>query len=182
MGAPGLLLEHHLTPNSVPGREGHTPLAVVVHTTVGSWGGTLDWFSRSESGASAHYLVGLDGRAAQLVDEVDTARHAGRTLDPVARLARESDVNPNLFTIGIEFEDGGQPFDVVRPIAQYDAGAQLIAGICDRWAIPIDRDHVIGHREVFAAKECPGNLDIDRLVAEAGAIAAAMPPDRPQRR
>ena len=41
MGAPEPLLERHSTPNSIPGREGHRPLAVVVHTNVGSWGGTL---------------------------------------------------------------------------------------------------------------------------------------------
>jgi N-acetylmuramoyl-L-alanine amidase len=176
MGASEPLLERHPTPNSIPGREGHRPLAVVVHTNVGSWRGTLDWFSRPESEASAHYLVGLDGRVAQLVDEGDTARHAGRVLDPTAAIVRERDVNPNLFTVGIEFEDAGRPFDVERPLAQYDAGARIVAGICARWSIPIDRDHVIGHREVFAAKECPGNLDVDRLVAEARAVAAATGP------
>ncbi len=173
MGESEPLLERHPTPNSIPGRDGHRPLAVVVHTNVGSWGGTLNWFSRPESEACAHYLVGLDGRVAQLVDEGDTARHAGRLLDPTARIVRERNANPNLFTVGIEFEDGGRPFDVERPLTQYDAGASLIASICARWSIPIDREHVIGHREVFAAKECPGNLDVDRLVDEACSIAAS---------
>jgi len=164
--------EQHPTPNFVPGRDGHTPHAIVVHTTVGSWAGTLDWFRRPESRVSAHYLVGLDGCVARLVAEEDTARHAGRVLEPTARLIRDSDVNPNLITVGIEFEDGGKPLDAVRPAAQYDSGAALIAAIAARWEIPLDRDHVIAHHEIFAAKECPGNLDVERLVAEARALLA----------
>lgn len=173
MAVQPVALEHHPTPNSIPGREGESPRAIVLHTTVGSWEGALDWFARHDSGVCAHYVVALDGRVAQLVDEGDTARHAGRVLDPAAHLVRESEANPNLFTIGIEFEDGGRPFDVERPAAQYAAGARLVAGACARWDIPLDRDHVIGHREVYAAKECPGNLDPDRVVAEARAIQTA---------
>ena len=37
------------------------------------------------SGVSAHYLVGLDGRVAQFVDEADTARHAGASPSPTRR-------------------------------------------------------------------------------------------------
>ena len=32
-----------------------------------------------------------------------------------------------------------------------------------------NREHVIGHRELFAVKTCPGNLDIARLLDEARA-------------
>lgn len=169
----GLPVEIHPTPNAIAGRDGERPRAIVVHTTAGTWESTLDWFGRPESGVCAHYVVGLDGRVAQLVDENDTARHAGRVLDPTARLVLERDANPNLFTVGVEFEDGGRPLDASRPAVQYGVGAALIAGICERWRIPLDRDHVIGHREIYAAKECPGNLDVDRLVAEAVAVGAA---------
>lgn len=162
-------VEIHHTPNAIAGREGDRPRAIVLHTTVGTWGSALTWFMRPESGVSAHYLVGIDGRLAQLVDERDTARHAGRVLDPVARLVREAEVSPNLFTVGIEFEDGGRPLDVVRTSAQYLTGARLIAAVAARWDIPLDRDHVLAHREIFAAKECPGNLDVERLVREAAA-------------
>jgi N-acetylmuramoyl-L-alanine amidase len=137
----------------------------VVHTTDGTYDSAASWFANPRSGVSAHYLVGLDGRVAQLVDEADTAHHAGRIRDPTASLVDEP--NPNLYTIGIEFEDGGYPLGVDRPDAQYAAGAALISGIAARWGIPLDRDHVIGHREVFAAKDCPGNLDVQRLVSEA---------------
>ena len=81
--------------------------------------------------SSAHYLVGLDGRVAQFVDEGDTARHAGAVHDPTSALGDEED--PNLVTIGIEFADDGRPADVHRPDQQYRAGASLLAGIHERW-------------------------------------------------
>jgi N-acetylmuramoyl-L-alanine amidase len=140
----------------------------VVHTTAGSFESAADWFSKAESGVSAHYLVGLDGRVAQFVDEADTARHAGRVSNPTATIYDGSD--PNLYTVGIEFEDGGKPDTVLRPVAQYEAGAALIAAIASRWAIPLNRDHVVGHCELTDRKRCPGNLDTNALVRRAASL------------
>jgi glycosyltransferase involved in cell wall biosynthesis len=147
----------------------------VLHTTAGSFDAAGSWFERADSGVSAHYLIGLDGRLAQFVDEHDTARHAGRVRDPTAAIASSAGaggVNP--FTIGIEFEDGGDPLDVTRPDVQYETGGLLIAEVAARWRIPLDREHVVGHREVFAAKDCPGNLDLDRLVARARELSPSL--------
>ena len=166
-------IEQLKTPHLVIGRGGEEPRAIVVHTTVGSFESAASWFASPESRVSAHYLVGLHGRVAQFVAEKDMARHAGRVLRPTASIASEAGadgVNP--CTIGIEFEDGGDPLDVIRPAAQYEVGARLIAGIAARWDIPLDREHVVGHREIFAAKECPGNLDLERLIAQAGQLVA----------
>jgi N-acetylmuramoyl-L-alanine amidase len=158
-------IQRRPTPNFTRGREGHEPRGIVVHTTDGSYEAAASWFANPESGVSSHYLVGLDGRVAQFVEEEDAAHHAGRVREPTAALL--SAENPNLYTIGIEFEDEGDPAGVERTDEQYAAGARLIADIARRWRIPLDREHVIGHREVFAAKSCPGNLDLDRLIAEA---------------
>jgi N-acetyl-anhydromuramyl-L-alanine amidase AmpD len=162
--------ERHSTPNFELGREGEQPRLIVLHTTVGSWSGAVDWFGRAESRVSSHYLVGLDGRIAQFVDEGDTARHAGKVREPSAELVIELGGNPNLYSIGIEFEDGGRPHDAERPAAQYASGAQLVAAAAARWDIPLDRRHIVGHREITTAKECPGNLDVERVVAEAAAL------------
>jgi N-acetyl-anhydromuramyl-L-alanine amidase AmpD len=162
--------ERHPTPNFEQGRNGEEPLLIVLHTTVGTWSGTIDWFGREESRVSSHYLVGLDGRIAQFVDEADAARHAGKVRDPSAELVVELGGNPNLYSIGIEFEDGGRPHDAERPAAQYASGAYLVAAAGTRWKIPLDRRHVIGHREITTAKECPGNLDVERVVAEAAEL------------
>ena len=140
-------------------------MGIVVHTTDGTFDAAVGWFASPESGVSAHYLVGFDGRVAALVDEGDTAFHCGRVLEPTSTLDWGDD--PNLTTIGIEFEDGGDPLGVERPDAQYRAGAGLLREISERWNIPLDRDHVVGHREIFRRKDCPGNLDIDRLLRDA---------------
>jgi N-acetylmuramoyl-L-alanine amidase len=162
-----LHVERRTTPNFDRGRDGHPPRAIVVHTNAGTFTGTLGWFARPESGVSAHYLVGLDGRVVQFVGESDTARHAGRVLRPTAALVRGDPASPNQYTIGIEFEDGGNPLGVRRTDEQYRAGALLIGRVAARWQIPLNRTHVIGHREIFAAKACPGNLNIERLIDEA---------------
>ena len=161
---PSERVERFHTPHAITGRRGRRPELIVVHTTAGSFDGTVDWFSRPESGVSAHYLVGLTGRVAAFVDEADAARHAGRVRDPALSLPAG---DPNLFSIGIEFEDGRDPEGVVRPDDQYRAGAGLIRAAARRWGIPLDRGHVVGHREIYAEKRCPGNLDVDRLVREA---------------
>lgn len=165
-------IERRETPNRRPGREGLRPEGVVIHTTAGTFDSAAGWFATEESGVSAHYLVGLDGRVAAFVDEADTALHAGRVLEPTTHLVM--DVDPNLITIGIEFEDGGDPMNALRPDAQYRAGARLLRGIADRWGITLDRDRVVGHREIFRAKSCPGNVDLDRLLEESRSVAAEL--------
>ncbi|HEV7846508.1 MAG TPA: glycosyltransferase [Thermoleophilaceae bacterium] len=168
-------IERRETAHYDPGRGGHRPTGIVVHTNVGGFESTINWFADPASEVSAHYLVGLDGRVVQFVDEEDTARHAGRVSDPTTPLF--SGENPNLYTVGIEFEDGGDPLGVERTELQYRAGARLVRRIAQRWEIALDRDHVAGHRELFAAKECPGNLDIDRLLelARRPAVACLLP-------
>ena len=165
MSADPLSVDLRLTPHYTPGRDGRRPVAIVVHTNVGSFDSTIGWFADARSGVSAHYLVALDGRVVQFVDERDTARHTGRVKD--ARVDFVTDENPNPYTIRIEFEDGRAPDDAVRPAAQYAAGALIISAAAERWGIPLDRRHVVGHREIDAGKTCPGNLDIDRLVRAA---------------
>lgn len=138
---------------------------MVIHTTDGSFEGAASWFATPESKVSAHYLIGLDGQVAQFVDEADTALHAGRVVDPSIDLTGRED--PNDWTIGIELEDGGDPEGVVRTADQLAAATDLLRQIAWRWDIPLDRDHVIGHREIRANRSCPGNVDIDELIAAA---------------
>ncbi|TMM09528.1 MAG: glycosyltransferase [Actinobacteria bacterium] len=168
----GLSVERRSTPHLIPGRRGESPSGIVVHTTVGSFDSTSAWFAEAGSGVSAHYLVGLDGRVVQFVDEHDAARHV-RSNRPSSRLFRRGDANCS--SVGIEFEDAGAPDAAPRTAEQYAAGAALMREIAERWSIPLDREHVVGHREVDASQTCPGNLDIDRLVEEARVSAAATP-------
>lgn len=61
--------------------------------------------------------------------------------------------------------------------ATYIASSNLIRDISNRWQIPLDRDHLVGHHEIFAKKTCPGfKVDLNKLIALA-ANPAATPGD-----
>ncbi|MGV9277964.1 N-acetylmuramoyl-L-alanine amidase [Streptomyces griseosporeus] len=107
---------------------------VVIHVTQGSRASAVKAFQDPGHKAAAHYIVGQDGRITQMIRELDVAFHAGN---------REY----NEHSVGIEHEgfvDRPQDFTT----AMYAASARLTAGICRRYGIPLDRDHVIGHVEV----------------------------------
>jgi len=141
--------------NFSPGRQGSKIQTVVIHTTVGSLDAANARFQNPSSQVSAHYGVSLDGSIFQWVKEQDTAWHAGEW-------------TVNLTSIGIEHEDGGD-FMGVRPDVLYTESAKLARTICLTYGIPIDRQHIVGHREVHATA-CPDALDIDRIVREAASI------------
>src|SRR6202034_4455546 len=103
----------------------------------------------------------------QFVEEQDTAWHAGGITAPSWRLIKKVGnsiyVNPNYYTIGIEHEG---TVDTDWKDSMYESTSTLIAEISKRWNIPIDRNHIIGHHEIYAVKACPGHkVDFDKLIA-----------------
>ena len=141
--------------------EGLRPEAIVIHIMDGSFAAGESVFRDATTQKSAHYGISKSGEIHQYVDENDTAFHAGIVVNPTWRLLKPR-VNPNYYTIGIEHE--GRPDDV-RPEAQLSASASLLRDIAARWAIQLDKEHVVRHREIRASKTCPGNwLDIQELL------------------
>ena len=156
------------TPNKAKGRDGLQPLAVVIHIMDGTLQGTDTWFLDSASRVSAHYGIGTAGAVHQYVAEGDTAWHAGRRYQPTWKLIKDTP-NPNVYTIGVEHEGKA---DTPWSDAMLGTSARLVTEICNRWSIPIDRDHVIGHREIYARKTCPGTwIDLDDFVARVRQVA-----------
>ena len=152
------------------GRHGHKPEALVVHIMAGSLVGTDAWFAcgpQQRNGAgpsSAHYGIGKTGEIHQYVQEADSAFHAGRIDRPTAPILRDHPgASPNYWTIGIEHEGTA---DSEWSDEMYEASAHLIADIAARWAIPLDRYHVIGHREIDGVNRrgCPGKCDLNLLI------------------
>lgn len=64
----------------------------------------------------------------------------------------------------------------------HEAIARLVAWASKRYGFPIDRQHVIGHRETpGAATACPGpSMNLDAIVTRAQLIAQATPPVEPE--
>lgn len=163
------------SPHFSQGRKTYKPEAIVIHVMEGSLTGTDGWFRDPRSSVSAHYGVGKGGEVHAYVLEKDTAWHAGRVNAPVWPLiksaGRNQYINPNYYTIGIEHEGTGLTDWTPE---MYNASAALIKEICTRWNIPLDRNHIIGHRDIYSLKTCPGpKADINRLIALAGGTTEA---------
>ncbi|SNS08057.1 N-acetylmuramoyl-L-alanine amidase [Streptosporangium subroseum] len=113
---------------------------IVIHVTQGSYAGTISWFQNPAAQVSAHYVVrSSDGDITQMVREKDRAFHA-------------RDYNSR--SVGIEHEgfvDNASWFTD----SMYRASAALTRSIADRYGIPKDRAHILGHVEV------PGNDHTD---------------------
>lgn len=144
-------------------RGGYAPAAIVIHISTSSLASCDAWFANPISNVSAHYCVGKRGEVHQYVEEKDSAWHAGRVYNPTAAIVNGfKGVNPNKWTVGIEHE--GRATDK-WPETQYNASAELIAEIAKRWQIPIDADHIIAHRAIYAKKDCPGyEVDLTKLI------------------
>lgn len=129
---------------------------VILHTMVGTAASADTRFNDSHSNVSSHYGVLESGQIWQWVDEDNTAYHCGNYV-------------MNQRSIGIEHEDNGD-YNGVRPDSLYEASARLVAEICNYYQIPIDRNHILKHNEVYPTG-CPDGLDADRIVADAQKIA-----------
>ncbi|WP_186768397.1 peptidoglycan recognition protein family protein [Streptomyces qinzhouensis] len=107
---------------------------VIIHVVQGSFPTALRVFKNPGHGAATHYVVGKDGKVAQMIRELDVAFHAGNR-------------SFNERSIGIEHEGFvDRPKDFTDEM--YAASAKLTAGICVRYDLPVDRTHIIGHVEV----------------------------------
>jgi len=134
---------------------------IVLHIMDGTLAGTDAWFASPVSQVSAHYGIGREGQVHQYVAEECEAWHCGRILNPSVTLRRDANgvvLNPNSYTIGIELE-GRADSDVT--IHQYYVLALMLKDLSRRHGIPLVRENVWLHREVYAAKSCPGRLDRD---------------------
>lgn len=108
---------------------------IVIHVTEGSYGGSIAWFANPSARVSAHYVVrSSDGEVTQTVHDKDVAWHAGNSA-------------VNAVSIGIEHE-GYESNCRWYTDAMYRGSARLVAYLAQKYGIPLDRRHVIGHAEV----------------------------------
>ncbi|HEY2599357.1 MAG TPA: N-acetylmuramoyl-L-alanine amidase [Candidatus Dormibacteraeota bacterium] len=106
---------------------------IVIHDIEGSYASAIKIFQDPQRHGSAHYVVSYKGQITQMVAEKDVAWHAGNW-------------DYNTRAIGIEHEGFAAANRYTSP--EYYASARLVASICSRWGVPLDRQHVIGHSQV----------------------------------
>jgi N-acetyl-anhydromuramyl-L-alanine amidase AmpD len=143
-GAP---VEPKITNQSVgfkAGRSGYKPEFIIMHSTDGrSTEADLNTLKGGDPDhpVGVHYLIGRDGKVYHLVNEADSARHAGN--DKFGNYAND-------WTLGIEQSHvDANPSEGVKGEAWTDAdvrsAAHTAAGMMKRWNIPID--HILAHSD-----------------------------------
>jgi hypothetical protein len=109
---------------------------IVMHDTEATYTTTLALFTNPLHFASAHYVVrSADGHVTQMVPTKDVAWQAGNWY-------------VNMHSVGIEqegFAIAGATWYTER---LYRSSARLVTYLADRYRIPLDRQHVIGHDNV----------------------------------
>ena len=92
------------------------------------------------AGIGYHYVIRKDGTI-----------EAGRPHWTVGSHA----YGENWHTIGIHLSGD---FTVNSPTdAQIESAAMLLANLCTDYGLPIDRDHIVGHRDI-GESSCPGDV------------------------
>ena len=119
---------------------------IVIHWMAGNLAGTDKVFQDDARDTSAHYGV-EDSVVHQYVKEEHVAYHAGNYA-----INQES--------IGIEHS--ASP-DRNASEETYRTSAKLIKEICDRHSIPLTTDFIQPHKQ-FKATQCPGTIDIEKLI------------------
>ena len=135
------LMQKHYT----PGRGGSKITKIVVHHNGGNLSIKGCWNVWQTRQASAHYQVDASGRIGRLVNDADTAWHAGNWA-------------ANVSSIGIEHADISAT-DYRLTAATLDAGAHLVAALCLKYGLgrPQWMKNVYPHY-AFSSTECPASI------------------------
>lgn len=109
---------------------------ILIHDTEITYTQTVNVFQNPATGAATHYVVrASDGHVAQMVENKNVPWHAGNW-----------DVNGH--SIGIEHEGYAIEGATWYSEAMYQSSAQLTRYLADKYRIPLDRSHIIGHDEL----------------------------------
>lgn len=109
--------------------------SIVIHDTESSYASAIATL-QAPGGSAAHYVMrSSDGAVTQMVPTKDLAFHAGN-------------YSTNMHSVGIEHEGYAAHGATWYTEAQYEATADLVKYLAERFGIPLDRQHLIGHDNV----------------------------------
>jgi N-acetyl-anhydromuramyl-L-alanine amidase AmpD len=109
---------------------------IVIHDTEGSYSSAIKTFQDPLSFVSAHYVLrSSDGQVTQMVDNKNVAYQAGNYY-------------VNMHSIGIEHEGIAIEGATWYTEQMYRASATLVRYLADKYGVPLDRAHIIGHDDV----------------------------------
>ncbi|MEU6811588.1 N-acetylmuramoyl-L-alanine amidase [Streptomyces sp. NPDC046831] len=108
---------------------------IVVHDTEGRWDGVLNMVQDPTYVSWNYTLRSTDGHIAQHVKAQDVAWHAGNWY-------------VNATSVGLEHEGFLAEPDAWYTEAMYRSSARLVKYLAVKYAIPLDRQHILGHDTV----------------------------------
>jgi uncharacterized protein (TIGR03382 family) len=142
-GYPGAVWEPAYSGNFDEANRGVGDITnVVIHTTQGSFNGTISWFKDPAANVSAHYVVrSHDGHVVQMVSEKNIAWH---------------DRCFNTTTIGIEHEGFIEDPELWYTEPMYIESAKLVAYLADKYGLRKEFGVIVGHD---TAPDCSTHTD-----------------------
>ncbi len=109
---------------------------IVIHDTEGSYQSAIDHFQDPTSYVSCNYIIrSSDGDVTQMVQNKDIGWCAG-------------DWYVNMHSINIEHEGFAAQGKTWYTEAMYQSSAKLVKFLADKYNVPLDREHIIGHDNV----------------------------------
>ncbi|MFF4759302.1 N-acetylmuramoyl-L-alanine amidase [Streptomyces sp. NPDC001292] len=108
---------------------------IVIHDTEGRWDGVLNLVQDPTYVSWNYTLRSTDGQIAQHVKAKDVAWHAGNWY-------------VNAKSIGLEHEGFLASPDAWYTEAMYRSSARLVKYLAEKYGIPLDRQHILGHDTV----------------------------------
>lgn len=136
---------------------------VLHHMASTSFGGVLNSWQTGAKEGSANYAISNEGEIVGVVPE---------SLRSWSLSSATWDAKSITFEIENEAAGGSWPVSS----AAHEATAKVVADLVRRYGIPLDRNRVLGHREVYTrhgasyATACPGGLNMDWIVARAAQL------------
>ncbi|HEU4913931.1 MAG TPA: peptidoglycan recognition family protein [Candidatus Saccharimonadales bacterium] len=108
---------------------------IVIHDTEGSYESSIAWFQDPRSYVAAHYVIrSSDGEITQMVKTKDIGWHAGNWY-------------MNMHSIGVEHEGFAAEGATWYSEAMYRSSAKLVRYLANKYDIPLDREHIVGHEQ-----------------------------------
>jgi hypothetical protein len=161
--------EYNIMQNSMS-RQGYSPTHVVIHGTAGGSYVTDVASYEATHQVSTHFIIGIDGVICQEVD-VSVAAWGNAPLMSPTLTFDNANVNPNYWTISIEFCKPDPTNQISITSAQLTSGIALTKLICETYGIPKKRGDghggIIGHCDINTVERagCPGTFPWDALIA-----------------
>jgi len=165
-------------PSNVLGPPNNNPKGWVLHTPeepADGYPSTPVWFAQEHPGqaGSTTYFVSYLGFVYQCVPE-PVGAIANGVIGKLYPAWADTGISLNRQTLSVEIEGYAASIAQTLSEAQEKALVDLLAYGCQKYRIPADRAHIIGHYEVASNRSDPGTLDINRIVAK---VQAALQED-----